>query len=72
MTRLRTQAACDASAARQFAPWRQEAEDRGVKAWIALDRFTCLPAADLRQERRALLEMRDMIERALRASEPQP
>ena len=52
MTRLRTLAACDASAARQFAPWRQEAEDRVIAAWRAVEATT---PADAAQER-------DMVE----------
>ena len=67
--RLRTIAACDASAARQCAPWRREVEERAMNAWIALDRFTGLSAAEIRQERRALLEMADMIDRAMKAIE---
>lgn len=49
-------------------PWSSEVEDRAVKAWIALDRFTSLSAAEIRQERRALLEMNDMLTRAMVAA----
>ena len=68
MTRQRTIATCHEHAARQFAPWSREAEDAGMKAWRALDSFTSLSAAELRQERRSLDEMADMIRRAREAA----
>jgi hypothetical protein len=46
----------------------QSAEDYGIAAWRALDSFTMLSAAELRQERGTLVEMQDMIRRALEAS----
>ena len=60
-----------ASVLAQMQPWSREAEDLGVAAWRALDSFTSLSAAELRQERRALVEMRDMIERALATGKPE-
>jgi hypothetical protein len=51
MTRLRTIAACDAAAAEQFAPWR---EDASVKAWRAVQSITPEIA---RQEPQAIAEM---------------
>jgi hypothetical protein len=49
----------------------QNAEDLGVRAWRAVDSFTSQSVASLRQEYRTLLEMQDMIARALKACEPQ-
>lgn len=49
--RLHTIAACDASAAQQFAPWR---EDASVKAWRAVQSITPEIA---RQEPQAIAEM---------------
>lgn len=51
MTRLRTIAVCDAAAAEQFAPWR---EDVSVAAWRAVQRIT---AEIARQEPQAIAEM---------------
>ena len=51
-----------------LAPFNLQAEERAVTAWRAIDSFTSLSAAQLRQERRALVEMQDMIARALEAS----
>ena len=68
---LKRQPAIDASIREQFAPWSVEAETAAVAAWRACDSFTNRTAADLRQERRVLLEMQDMIQRALDASAAQ-
>ena len=65
--KARTQAACDASVADQMKPWRLSAEDAAVKAWRAVDSFTSLSAAELRQERLALEEIADIIKRAMEA-----
>lgn len=60
------QSRIEAHVAKQFEPW---AEDRAIAAWRALDSFTMLSAAELRYNRKALYEMRDMIERAVKAIE---
>ncbi len=51
----------------EMRPFDMQAEERAIAAWRALDTFTSLSAAQLRQERRALVEMQDMIARALDA-----
>jgi hypothetical protein len=65
---LKQQARILAAVERDMRPFSQSAEDYGIAAWRALDRFTMLSAAELRQERGTLFEMQDMIRRALEAS----
>lgn len=60
---LRVMAAVEAD----MRPFNSVAEERAMKAWIALERFTRMSGAELRQERRALFEMQDMIARAVEA-----
>ena len=71
MTRLRTTAACDKSAAEQFAPYSVEAEARAVDAWKAVERFTRLAPDELRQQMGALIEIGDFIDRAMDAVMPE-
>jgi hypothetical protein len=49
-------------------PFDQTADDAAVKAWRALDSFTSLSAAQLRQNPKALIEMSDMLRRAMIAA----
>jgi hypothetical protein len=65
---LKQQARILAAVERDMRPFSQSAEDYGIAAWRALDRFTMLSAAELRQERGTLFELQDMIRRALEAS----
>lgn len=50
----RTLAACDASAARDLAPWNVASEDRATAAWRAVKSLT---PRDARQEQAAIAEM---------------
>ena len=69
MTRL-AQTARVLEAVQAPAPFHnQQAENLGVAAWRAVDSFTAQSVPALRQEYRTLLEMQDMIARALRACE---
>ena len=68
MTRLRTITACDKSAAKQFAPFNQQAEDRAVEAWQACERVRHLEPRQLRANFQAILECRRFIEQAIEAA----
>ena len=70
MSRTKQAARILAQVEAEMRPFNQRAEDRAQEAWRALDRFTCLSAADLRANLRALLEIRDMVDRALDATIP--
>lgn len=72
MTRRYARTDIAASVLAEMAPWSDAAEDAAVTAWRGLDAFTSLSAEQLRQERRALLEMQDMIERAVKATTGEP
>lgn len=59
MPRQRTIALCDESAAKQFAPWSQDCEDRAFTAWQAVER---LNPADAAQETAMIDAMIERLE----------